>query len=363
MDEYVLLDHGSGGTRTAELVERVFRSRFTCEALRAQTDAAVLPPAEPAGDRIALTTDAHAVKPLFFPGGDIGALAVAGTVNDLAVSGARPLYLTASFIIEEGFPVADLERIADSMAGTARAAGVEIVAGDTKVTERGDCDGLYITTSGLGVVPREREGIAEGRGIRPGDRVLVSAPLAAHGAAILCARNELQTESPVRSDCAPLGKLIESVLAGVGGVRFIRDATRGGAATVLCEIAERRGLDVLLEEEAIPVAEQVRGVCEMFGFDPLYLAGEGVAVMIVAPERAERALSVMRGFREGRDAADIGVVQSAAGAPEVGRVPEAGDGDAPSAGPGQVSRVVIHTAVGGRRLLRRHVGAQVPRIC
>jgi hydrogenase expression/formation protein HypE len=360
MDEYVLLDHGSGGTKTAELIERVFRSRFSNEALDAETDAALLDYPADAG-RLAVTTDAHAVKPLFFPGGDIGTLAVAGTVNDLAVCGARPRHLTASFVIEEGFPLADLERIAESMARTARSAGVEIVAGDTKVAERGDCDGVFITTTGIGAVPSRYLGIADGSLVREGDVIALNGPIAEHGAAVVCARHELETEEAIRSDCAPLGAMIASVLEESGGVHFIRDATRGGVATVLCELAERRGLDIAIREESIPLRPGVGALCEMFGFDPLYLANEGNAVMVLEPHAAERALQVMRQFPEGRDAAVIGEVRGTAegradaakrGRSEGDRVARQGSG-----------RVVLETGIGGDRILRRHAGAQLPRIC
>jgi hydrogenase expression/formation protein HypE len=295
------------------------------------------------GGRLAVTTDAHAVKPLFFPGGDIGTLAVAGTVNDLAVCAAQPRHLTASFVIEEGFPLADLERIAESMARTARSAGVEIVAGDTKVAERGDCDGVFITTTGIGAVPARYLGVADGGLVREGDVVAVNAPIADHGAAVVCARHELETEDPIRSDCAPLGAMIASVLEESGGVHFMRDATRGGVATVLCELAERRGLEIAIREERIPVRSAVGALCEMFGFDPLYLANEGNAVMVLDPQAAESALKVMRQFPEGREAAVIGEVRAVTG--------------------GRSGRVVLETGIGGNRVLRRHAGAQLPRIC
>ena len=275
MSERVILDHGSGGRRSRDLVRTVFQSRLSNAALDAETDAAVValdvPPA--ADVRIAITTDAHVVKPLQFPGGDIGRLAVCGTVNDLAVSGAEPRYLTASFIIEEGFPIADLESIVDSMADAASEAGIRVVAGDTKVVGRGECDGLFITTSGVGIVGPGREGIAGASRVAVGDVILVNGPIGDHGAAIACVRNGIDTEPPLASDCAPLSGLIQHLYNSGITPHFMRDATRGGLATVLCELADMRSIQIEVREESIPVRDTVRGVCEIYGFDPLYQGG------------------------------------------------------------------------------------------
>ncbi len=334
--EQVLLDHGSGGKLARELIESLFLSAFGEEALQLERDAALLPALN---GRPVFTTDSHVVKPLFFAGGDIGTLAVSGTVNDLVVGGARALYLSAGFVIEEGFPIAELQTIAESMARAAREAGVRIVCGDTKVVARGECDGVFITTAGLGELPDEFQDLGDGAAPAPGDRLIVSGHIADHGVAILAARNGLETDPPIASDCAPLGGLVEAMRAA-GQVRFMRDPTRGGVATVLCELSELAGARLRVHEEALPLRDTVRGLCEMFGFDPLYLANEGKLVAAVAPQDTEAVLAAMRRHELGRDAAVIGEVE------EAGR-----------------AQVVLETAVGGRRVLQMHTGAQLPRIC
>ena len=342
MSERVVLDHGSGGRRSRDLVRTVFQSRLSNAALDAETDAAVVALDEPpAGNvRIAITTDAHVVKPLRFPGGDIGRLAVCGTVNDLAVSGAEPRYLTASFIIEEGFPIADLESIVDSMADAATEAGIRVVAGDTKVVGRGECDGLFITTSGVGIVGPGREGIAGASRVGVGDVILVNGPIGDHGAAIACVRNGIDTDPPLASDCAPLSGLIQQLYNSGITPHFMRDATRGGLATVLCELADMRSIQIEVREESIPVRDTVRGVCEIYGFDPLYLANEGTMICVVDQADASAAAGVMQAHPLGRSAVIIGEVL------------ESG-----------TARAVMRTAIGGRRVLRMLAGEQLPRIC
>ena len=335
--ELVRLAHGGGGLLTRELVGRVFLKHLGNPVLDRLEDAAVLP------GRLALTTDAFVVSPLFFPGGDIGRLAVCGTVNDLAMVGARPLALTASFILEEGLPLADLEQVVASMAAAAREAGVTVVAGDTKVVERGGADGLFVTTAGVGLVP---EGIALGTDrIRPGDRVVVSGPVGDHGIAVLSRRPGLEFDTPVLSDCRPLNGLVAHLFArlaqgvGTSAVRFLRDPTRGGLATVLKEAAEGASVDIVLEEEEIPVRPEVRGAAEVLGLDPLYLANEGKLVAVCAPEGVEEVLAALRERPEGREARAIGRV-------------EAGRGN-----------VILRTAFGGRKILDLLPGEQLPRIC
>jgi len=342
MSERVVLDHGSGGRRSRDLVRTVFQSRLSNAVLDAETDAAVVAlDVPPAGDvHIAMTTDAHVVKPLQFPGGDIGRLAVCGTVNDLAVSGAEPRYLTASFIIEEGFPIADLESIVDSMADAATEAGIRVVAGDTKVVGRGECDGLFITTSGVGIVGPGREGIADASRVAVGDVILVNGPIGDHGAAIACVRNGIDTDPPLASDCAPLSGLIQQLYNSGITPHFMRDATRGGLATVLCELADMRSIQIEVREESIPVRDTVRGVCEIYGFDSLYLANEGTMICVVDQADASAAAEVMQTHPLGRSAVIIGEVL------------ESG-----------TARAVMRTAIGGRRVLRMLAGEQLPRIC
>jgi len=342
MSERVVLDHGSGGRRSRDLVRTVFQSRLSNAVLDAETDAAVVAlDVPPAGDvHIAMTTDAHVVKPLQFPGGDIGRLAVCGTVNDLAVSGAEPRYLTASFIIEEGFPIADLESIVDSMADAATEAGIRVVAGDTKVVGRGECDGLFITTSGVGIVGPGREGIADASRVAVGDVILVNGPIGDHGAAIACVRNGIDTDPPLASDCAPLSGLIQQLYNSGITPHFMRDANRGGLATVLCELADMRSIQIEVREESIPVRDTVRGVCEIYGFDPLYLANEGTMICVVDQADASAAAEAMRAHPLGGSAVIIGELM------------ESGTG-----------RAVMRTAIGGRRVLRMLAGEQLPRIC
>ena len=331
----ILLGHGSGGRLTADLIARCFVPAFRNEILERLDDHALL---EVGGVRVAFTTDSYVVTPLFFPGGDIGDLAVNGTVNDLATAGARPLYLSAAVILEEGFPIADLERIVASMRKAAEAAGVQVVTGDTKVVDRGKADGCFITTTGIGVVEHELT-ISADRA-RPGDAVVLSGPIAAHGMAIMAARAELELETPVTSDTAPLHRLVAEMVGAGVTIHCLRDPTRGGVATALNEIAQRSCAGIVLDERAIVVDESARGVCELLGLDPLYVANEGKLLAIVDRDDAARTVDAMRRHPEGREARVIGEVVDDAQA-----------------------LVVLRTAVGGHRIVDMLQGEQLPRIC
>ncbi len=334
-EERITMAHGAGGKATHTLVGALFLAAFRNPLLEPLEDQAVF---QVNGSRLALTTDSFVVSPLFFPGGNIGDLAVNGTVNDLAVSGARPLYLTAGFILEEGFPVADLKRIVESMASAAGTAGVSIVTGDTKVVQRGKADGCFINTSGVGVIDRSISlGAAS---IRPGDAVLVSGPVGDHGVTIMIARGELDILADVASDTAPLHGLIDCLLDAIPGVRCLRDATRGGVATILNEYAAAANLAIVVDESAVPVRGTVRGACEVLGIDPLYAACEGRLVAVVAGETAEAALSALRAHPLGEGAAIIGTVKE----------------DPPGL-------VLLKTQFGGTRVVDMLVGDPLPRIC
>lgn len=335
-ESHVLLGHGSGGKMSAELINAVFLPAFHNPVLAAMNDQAVL---TVGGARLAFTTDSFVVAPPFFPGGDIGHLAVNGTVNDLAMGGAEPLYLSASFIIEEGFPVEDLRRVAHSMAAAAEVAGVQIVTGDTKVVERGAADGLFITTAGVGLIPAGRD-LGSHR-IRPGDQLLCSGTVGDHGVAILSLRHGLDFGLSIESDTAALGGLAQAMLkAGGDGIRTMRDPTRGGVAASLNEWAQAAGLQILLKEAAMPVRDEVRAVCELLGLDPLNVANEGKLLAVVAPEVAQEVLAAMREHPLGRQASLVGEVQT-----------------------GQPGMVFIRTQVGGTRPLEYPSGEQLPRIC
>ena len=339
-DASVNLAHGSGGRAMRDLIEDVFVSTFDNPALATLEDQAVFPMAELAslGDRLAFTTDSYVVDPLFFPGGDIGTLAVSGTVNDLAVCGATPLYLSCGMVIEEGLAVETLRRVAASMQRLALEAGVAIVTGDTKVVERGCADNLFINTAGIGVV---RRGVAiSARHAQPGDVVIVNGYLGDHGAAILVARQQLALEADVQSDCGPLNGLIAAMLDACPQIHCLRDATRGGVATVLNEFAQSSNVTIRIREADVPLREEVKGACEILGLDPLYLANEGKLVALVPAQAAERVLAAMRAHPAGRQAAAIGEVEE---------------------GPGGL--VVLHTVFGGQRIVDMLVGEQLPRIC
>jgi hydrogenase expression/formation protein HypE len=335
-EERITLAHGSGGKATQTLIEAIFLETFRNPLLEPLEDAAT---PTIAGARLALTTDSFVVSPLFFPGGNIGDLAVNGTVNDLAVSGARPLYLTAGFILEEGFPVTDLIRITDSMRAAADAAGVSIVTGDTKVVQRGKADGCYINTAGVGVL--EHPGSLGVATARPGDAVLVSGPIGEHGVTIMLARGELDIEADLTSDTAAVHGLVAALMAAVpGSVRAMRDATRGGVATILNEVAKAAEVAVVVDEDAVPVGAEVRGASELLGIDPLYVACEGRIVAIVDGAVADEALAAMRGHPLGRQAAIIGRVKA----------------DPPGL-------VLLNTVFGGTRICDLLVGDPLPRIC
>lgn len=336
-DRLVTLAHGGGGRAMRDLIETVFIPVFQPDSMEDQARLTHAALSEP-GARLAFTTDSFVVTPLEFPGGDIGTLAVCGTVNDLAVGGARPLWLSAAFIIEEGCEVELLHRVVASMAREAAEAGVRIVTGDTKVVGRGSADRLFVTTAGVGVIPPGRDLLASK--VRPGDVALVNGVLGDHGAAILAARGDLALSTDLESDCAALGHLMEALLAAAPGTVCARDCTRGGLASALNEIALAAGVGVVLEETALPLREEVRGVCEILGLDPLYLANEGTLVAFVPADQAEAALAAMRSRPEGR------------GAVAVGR--------AVAAHPGQVR---MTTAFGGSRIVDMLVGEQLPRIC
>jgi hydrogenase expression/formation protein HypE len=332
------MNHGAGGRASAQLVDELFARAFDNEYLRQGNDGALLD--VPAGHRLVMATDAHVISPLFFPGGDIGGLAVHGTVNDVAMLGATPLYLSASFILEEGFALADLKRIVDSMAAAAREAGVPVVTGDTKVVEQGKGDGVFITTTGIGVVPLARH--IGGALARPGDAVLVSGTIGDHGVAVLSRRESLEFETTIESDTAALHTLVARLLAALpeGAVHTLRDPTRGGLGTTLNEIARQSGVGMLLDEAAIPIKPQVNAACELLGLDPMYIANEGKCVVICAADYAAGALDALRAHPLGRDAARIGTVT-----------------DDPH------RFVQMSTGFGGRRVVDWLSGEPLPRIC
>ena len=340
MDETVLLGHGSGGTMMKRIIDEVFFEAYADEELLEGNDAASLP-APAAGERIAYSTDSFVVTPHFFPGGDIGRLAVCGTVNDVATSGAVPKYLSCGFILEEGFPVADLKRICKSMAEMAKEAGVHIVTGDTKVVNRGHGDGVFINTSGIGFIP---EGVnLSGAFCKPGDKVLVTGTMGDHGITIMSCREELSFNADIQTDAAPLNHLIAEVIAAAPDTRCFRDPTRGGLASTLNELAAQSGVDFIVEEGAVPVKDAVLGACEMLGYDAYQVANEGKMVCVVPAEQAEAALAAMRANKYGADAAIIG---------EVVETPEERD-----------PRVSIRTGFGALRIMDMLVGEQLPRIC
>ena len=335
MNDFISLNHGSGGKLSRDLIEKVFMRSFgMAEPL---TDSAVL---GNSGYKLAFTTDSYVVDPIFFPGGNIGKLAVCGTVNDLAVSGADPKYLAASFIIEEGFPVNDLKIIAESMAKEAINAGIKIVTGDTKVVEKGKCDKLFITTSGIGILNPDMEHISTGKRIKPGDKLIINGPLGNHAIAVLGARNKLGFTTPVNSDCSSLNHMIYNVLQSCKEIRFMRDLTRGGLATVLNELASMIGFGITIDEDSIPLDDPVKGLCEMLGFDPLYLANEGKVLIVAGAGEETRVLEILRSDPFGKDSEIICEIIAA-----------------------KRNYVVLNTSIGGKRILDMLSGQQLPRIC
>ncbi len=302
-EKIVTLSHGSGGKKTSALIDEIFKKHFENPLFTAD-DGAVIP--LPSGKKLVMSTDGFIVSPSFFPGGDIGKLSICGTVNDIACMGATPLYLTASFIIEEGFLISDLERIVSSMEETAKYCNINIIAGDTKVTEKGKSDGIFITTTGFGVIDKETN--PSGSRASDGDSVIITGDIGRHGAAILVSRNDFSLSSEIKSDCAPLNHSIEALLSAVPDTHVIRDCTRGGTGTVLFEIARQSDVGICIERDKLPVSSEVNGICSLLGFDPLYLACEGRAVVIVKKEDEERALSALRSVNGSEGACVIGRV-------------------------------------------------------
>lgn len=334
-NDTILLEHGGGGLLTHELISEVFLPLFKNPYLSRLEDSAVF---DLHGQRLCFTTDSYVVSPLFFPGGDIGSLAVHGTVNDLSMSGGAPLFLSCGFILEEGFSMEQLKNICTSLASAAARAGVQIATGDTKVVPKGSGDGIYINTSGIGVITYATS-ISVSQ-IQPGDAIIVNGTVGDHGAAILSSREDLGLQSPILSDSAPLNGLVKCILEASPRIHCMRDATRGGLGAILAEIADQRELELAVSEDMIPVKEEVRGVCEILGFDPLFLANEGKMVVFCGPDDADSVLGAMRGHEYGRDAVMIGTVH------EKGR-----------------GRVVMNTIIGGERIIDLPAGELVPRIC
>lgn len=335
-DEIITLAHGAGGKSSAALVDAVFVEAFRNPVLESLDDGAVI--SLPEGPRMVLSTDSFVVQPLRFPGGSIGHLAVHGTVNDLAMAGAIPSWITAAFVLEEGFPVSELEAIVADMATAAAAAGVQIVTGDTKVVPRGAADGLFITTSGAGIIPEEREFSATR--VCPGDKVLLSGSMGDHGMAVMLARGDLAIDADIHSDTASVSELVEVMLAAAPSTRWLRDPTRGGVGTVCNELAQAANVGVVLDEQRLVVRPDVGGACEMLGIDPLYVANEGKFIAVVAPDEADVALSALRSHPLGTDAAEIG---------EITAEPTAA--------------VLLRTVFGGTRVVDMLVGDPLPRIC
>jgi len=336
-EDTVLLGHGSGGKLTHDMITGLFFRYFNNPYLEKQTDSALV---DAGSEELAFTTDSYVVDPVFFPGGDIGKLAVCGTVNDLAVSGARPLYLSAGFIIEEGFSFSALEQIVRSMAQEAKDAGVQIVTGDTKVVNKGKCDKIFINTAGIGRVSAKHRHISFGDTLEPGDKIIINGSIGDHGMAVLAARQDLNIKSDIVSDCAALQGMIREILDASEGVKFMRDATRGGLATVLAELAEKHKLGITIEESELIIKPKVRAFCELLGFDPLYVANEGKVIIVADKSSADEILKIMRNHELGREASIIGEI--------ISQYP---------------GKAWIQTGIGGRRIIDMLAGEQLPRIC
>ena len=332
--EKILLTHGSGGKLAHELVEKSFVKAFDNPLLAKLDDSAVID----FSGRLAFTTDSYVVNPIFFPGGDIGKLAVCGTVNDLAMSGAKPLYLSLSFIIEEGLPQSELKEIVGSVQQAAQEAGVKIVTGDTKVVHRGSADKLFINTAGIGIIPEGAD--ISGSNATPGDKVLLSGPIGDHGIAVLSRREGLSFSTQLESDCAPLNGLVDEMLNASSSIHCLRDPTRGGLATTLNELAKQSKVSIRIEEERVPVRDEVLAACEMLGFDPLYVANEGRLVAVVPAEDADKVLKAMRRNHYGKETSLIGEVSA-----------------------NNPGRVVMRTTIGASRIVDMMVGDPLPRIC
>jgi len=333
----ILLGHGSGGKLSHELIESLFAKHFHNPILAQQSDSAIL---EMKGDRIAYTTDSFVVDPIFFPGGNIGNLSVAGTVNDLAVSGAIPKYLSAGFIIEEGFSLSQLEKIVIAMAEDAKEAGVMIVTGDTKVVDKGKCDKVFINTSGVGVLDNKYVDISSGKNIKPGDMIIINGSIGDHGMSVMAARNELNIKTHIESDCACLNHMILDAINASDNIKFMRDATRGGLGTVISELVKNSDYGIMVNEEDLVIHESVRGLCELLGFDPLYVANEGKVVMVVAAEDAQKVVTAIKKSPFGKEASIIGEISA-----------------------DHNGMAWLNTSVGGKRIIDMLSGQQLPRIC
>ena len=337
MKDKILLDHGSGGRLTHKLIDDIFIKYFDNSLIKKKTDSAIL---KLGSDNISFTTDSFVIDPIFFPGGDIGKLAVCGTVNDLAVSGAKPCCLSCGFIIEEGTALEELENIVKSMAETAKTCKVQIVSGDTKVVGKGACDKIFINTSGIGVINQDYEHISYGTNIEIGDKIIINGFIADHEIAVLSKRNSFDFKTEVISDCAGLNHLIAGVINKGLDVKFIRDATRGGLATVLCELSKMKDIGITIDESVIPIREDVKGICELLGFDALYLANEGKAILVVSNNDADTVVNEMRKDDLGKNSHIIGeIVKEHKG------------------------MVTLKTKVGGSRIIDMLSGTQLPRIC
>lgn len=337
MEKNILLEHGSGGKLSLNLIKDLFIKYFDNPALNRQTDSALL---VTDSNLIAFTTDSYVVDPLFFPGGNIGKLAVCGTVNDLAVSGAIPKFISASFIMEEGFSIEELELIVSTFADEAKNAGVQVVTGDTKVVNRGKCDKLFINTSGIGILDPKYKHISTGEKIIPGDKIIINGTIGDHGMAIMAARNFAGFKTNINSDCASLNLLIRDVLDTNCLIKFMRDAKRGGIATILCELTENLNIGIEIEESEVPVKEAVRGMCELLGFDPFYVANEGKVIIITSAADADRVVEVMKRNEFGVNSTVIGEV--------VGN---------------HNGKTILRTGIGGKRIIEMLSGEQLPRIC
>lgn len=337
MNDKILLAHGSGGRLTHELIQKLFKPKFSNPVLNSFDDAAEIKNFLVKGERIAFTTDSFVVDPIFFPGGDIGKLSVCGTVNDLAMKGAKPLAIALSAIIEEGFPVNSLREIVNSISKTAKEAGVYIAAGDTKVVEKGKADKIFITTTGLGVININVN--ISGKNAKPGDEVLINGTIADHGIAVMAARNDFKLKAKIKSDCAPLNKLVEKIIMAAGDIHVLRDPTRGGLATTLNEIASASNVGIIIDEKAIPIKKEVKNTCAILGFDPLYVANEGKLVALMSAIESKKVLRVMKKDKYGRESKSIGKVVKAP------------------------KGVWLETIAGGLRPLIMLEGAQLPRIC
>ena len=333
----ILLGHGSGGKLSHDLINNLFAKHFSNPILNQQSDSAIIPFN---GSQLAFTTDSFVVDPLFFPGGNIGNLAIAGTVNDLAVSGAKPMYLSVGFIIEEGFEYENLEKIVVSMAEDAKKAGIQIVTGDTKVVDKGKCDKVFINTSGIGILDNKYSDISSGLNIKAGDKIIINGGIGNHGMAVMAARNELNIKTHIETDCACLNHMIAEILESGAKVKFMRDATRGGLGTVISELVSENNFGIQLDEEELVVHQNVRGLCELLGFDPLYVANEGKVVMVVSNNDAEKIINIMQKSPFGKEASVIGEITE-----------------------DHKGMAWLNTNVGGKRVIEMLSGQQLPRIC